>query len=82
MSEIAFSTYPNPASDRVQISFTEESEGSIVLQNTLGEVMQKTLLPKGTKEVSLNIAALSSGFYIVTVESNGIRTSRKIEIAK
>lgn len=81
-SEIDFSIYPNPASDKVRITFTEEIEGNITIQNTLGEIVQKSNLPQGTKEMSLNTAALSNGFYIVTVESGGVRTSRKIEIIK
>jgi hypothetical protein len=48
----------------------------------LGEIMHQDYMFQGTKEMSLTTTALSTGLYIITVESTGIRTSRKIEIVK
>ncbi|MCW3125229.1 MAG: hypothetical protein JWO03_887 [Bacteroidetes bacterium] len=80
--EIAFSLFPNPASDRLQIKFDSEMEATITVMNTLGQIIQRSMTAKGAKEASLNTATLSTGLYIVTIESRGMRTSRKIEIIR
>ena len=80
--ESSFSVFPNPASDRLQIRFTNETEAVIVLQNLLGEEIQRSTVAIGSKELTLNTSALASGSYILTVVADGVRASSKIEIVR
>ena len=57
------SIYPNPA--ETQINFSENLSGNAVIYNTDGKIIKQTYVYGNT----INISDLSSGVYIVTIET-------------
>jgi hypothetical protein len=62
---------PNPASDAITVKNLSTSEMDVVILNSEGKEMSKTLLTQGENEI--NISALSSGIYFIK-EMNGLVT--------
>jgi hypothetical protein len=62
---------PNPASDAITVKNLSTSEMDVVILNSEGKEMSKTLLSQGENEI--NISALSSGIYFIK-EMNGLVT--------
>lgn len=72
-----FAIYPNPASDKVNISFPQHIErAGLEIYNVLG----KRVLQKEISAVNnfVDIAGLNSGIYIVSIEANNQRNSFKL----
>lgn len=85
ISEIA--AVPNPASDRLAISFTlgTSSDVSVSLSNTIGQVVatQKAgRIAAGQRgNVEFSTSQLANGVYFFTVEANGQRTTNRVVVA-
>lgn len=75
--EVQFAIYPNPVTDRLNISFPKSVDtAEIAIYNVLGEkVLQHTVSPT---ENWVNVAELTSGMYIATISSNNKTNSFKI----
>ncbi len=69
------SLYPNPASDRISISFEslETTEASISIINHFGqEVMVQTIdITNGANQANIQLENLSDGVYFATIMING-----------
>ena len=81
-STLIFEVYPNPVNDKLQLKWEQEGEVTIILQNLLGERKQQYALQTGIKEMSINTTSLSSGIYLITIQSDSERSSRKVEIVR
>jgi PKD repeat protein len=81
---IGLNLYPNPANSQFNLSFTLSDASDVsykVLSVSGAEMMSKQInnLPAGTHEIALNAdKQLSSGIYIVQMELNGVKMSRKL----
>jgi len=76
-SKAFFVVYPNPSSDLVLVSLTEEnSEGTVTLYAVSGEKILEEKI--STKSPTFSIKSLSRGMYIYNIESNGFCKSGKI----
>ena len=75
------SAYPNPASTFLYIDKGELGDSYVYkLSNVLGEaVVSKSLLNAAQTE-AVNIENLSSGLYLLSVESEGMTTTKKIMV--
>jgi hypothetical protein len=75
--DVQFAVYPNPVTDRLNVSFplgVEKAE--ITIYNVLGEnVLEYTVSPR---ENWVNVSELTSGMYIATIASNEKTNSFKI----
>jgi hypothetical protein len=69
--------YPNPASSSIEFDINPEQVKSLVVYNSLGQVMDVQFNPEG-EIVVLNTSELAGGFYIVTIsmENSTLLTSR------
>jgi hypothetical protein len=78
LSESIF-IYPNPASDKLTVSFGDDSGKKLTLFNTLGVVaLERTSL---SKKCEINISNLQSGPYFLRItDENGNREVRKVII--
>lgn len=75
-SQQLFSVYPNPTSGSVNIKLQDATSANISVTDVLG----KTVLAKqinGT-ENTLDIAALNSGVYFITVQAGSAQSTQKI----
>jgi Pregnancy-associated plasma protein-A/Secretion system C-terminal sorting domain len=80
--EGSFQIYPNPVVDAANFFFETNKDSKVVLtiSDANGKVQFQTTknIGKETPSVSVDVSALSSGFYIVTAEQNGLTISRKL----
>ena len=77
----SFEVFPNPAKDRLTLSINNSYEGKMNVQilNMIGAVQKQFSLNKanGTAINSLNIGDLPKGQYILLVEVNGHKETKK-----
>jgi hypothetical protein len=76
--------YPNPANDRVTISFTLVSAANVKvsLSNAFGQVVETHNIGNVTKAATtFYTSAFAAGIYFYTVEANGQRSVGKFVIA-
>jgi len=80
--QLAFDLAPNPATESLRVFFGESLSGEarLSLFNTAGQQMQSVVLPNGTLNHLLDVAALPDGVYIVTVQSERASGARKVVI--
>lgn len=82
----AIKVFPNPSSEKVNISFIakEIAPFTISITNTLGQVVatQDLSIQNAwqTVHAAISTANLPTGIYIYTIESNGERTSNRLSI--
>jgi hypothetical protein len=74
-----FIIYPNPAKDKLSISFTEPTTGSVSLADILGKTHFEQKIYK-QKSVEINVSTLKKGFYLVLIKTNEELYSQKIII--
>jgi hypothetical protein len=61
-----FTIFPNPASDNVEIRFTDDYTGSIQVMNTMGQLL---LSQKGQGKVNrINMHGLVKGIYFINIQ--------------
>ena len=73
--------YPNPTNELLNIKFPNEAIRSIMLYDLDGKLMSK--YQTVTNHFEINVRALSSGMYILTIiDENGSTMSRKIVVQK
>ncbi|MHB9027620.1 MAG: DUF7948 domain-containing protein [Candidatus Latescibacterota bacterium] len=78
---------PNPFNPSTSITFGLEQAGNVLvkvysLTGQLTDTLVDTRLSAGSHTVTWNPHGLASGVYFITVESNGIRDSRKVTLMK
>ena len=80
-SKTAFSIFPNPAKEILNIEIDQLNNEPILLTitNVLGEVIISNEFENKTK-LTLNTSHLNSGVYFVTLENSGAKSTQKIII--
>lgn len=73
--------YPNPASDNIILSFLENSRKSfsVEITNCLGEMIFSKFY-QTENSAMINVESFAKGFYLLTIESQGKRNTKKIII--
>jgi Calx-beta domain/Secretion system C-terminal sorting domain/Ricin-type beta-trefoil lectin domain-like/HYR domain len=80
----AFGLYPNPAAERVTLDASDFAGQNVSIQlfNQLGKLVQ-TLEVSGTNGlIEMELSNLNSGFYGVSIESNGVKRTAKLVVTK
>jgi hypothetical protein len=75
--------FPNPASSLIRITGTGilENARRLVIRNSLGAVVKESAIGSGKEEVQVDISALSSGVYFISlVSGNEVLAVRKLII--
>jgi uncharacterized repeat protein (TIGR01451 family) len=73
-----FSMYPNPASDTVTVQLENMVSADVVINDILGKTVLKAKA-EGTEQ-AIDIAALNSGMYFITVTSEGKSVTKKLMV--
>jgi len=72
---------PNPTNDLLNVSLKKGFEKAEILNceifNQMGQLVQRKLLNAETKNFTMNVQALASGFYVLEIRSGGIVHSSK-----
>ncbi|MBT8262815.1 MAG: S8 family peptidase [Bacteroidia bacterium] len=73
---------PNPASDQVTISLIDASFNSfeVTVLNSLGQTLQTVSEDNGSSSTVLNVSNYRTGIYFVTIEVDGLSTTKKLVI--
>jgi len=85
IDNINMTVFPNPASDKITISFEANSEEHLI---QITDVSGRVVLEKtydnlsGTQQIELNISELKKGFYLVSVAKERISFTQTIFINK
>ena len=80
-SDIAFSAYPNPASDILWVEFHNIGESSLSLINVQGQVVETQIVyEQGHKQISFNLGNLPAGIYMLRLEHNDATITERILI--
>jgi hypothetical protein len=79
-----FFVYPNPASDILNISVSNNNKTDVTVTNIQGSVIFTTQLnnTNTTNEVAINTTNFSNGVYIVTLTQNGVKNTQKVIITR
>lgn len=72
----AFSIYPNPAKDVINISNVTDAIENVTITDMNGRVVKQVAM--GVNEGQINISDLSQGVYILNATSNGKSVTEKI----
>lgn len=72
----AFSIYPNPAKDVINISNATDAIENVTITDMNGRVVKQVVM--GVNEGQINISDLSQGVYILNATSNGKSVTEKI----
>jgi len=75
-----FSLYPNPASNQVNLVFEASSNSEYSISDISGRLMQGGILSTQTLIHNLDISALNSGIYLITIKSDGSRRTERLII--
>jgi len=82
LNKAGFSTYPNPVRDVLTIRADKDTDmaGNIRIYSQTGALVVNKVLSSGKTEVTLNVAALKPGVYILSVgEGKNVRQTRFIK---
>jgi hypothetical protein len=86
LDQVPLTVYPNPARDRVTISYPDVSRTGhreIIIFNNLGIEVKRIRLTQGDEETVTDISNFPSGIYFMTVLDNGKRiVSAKMLVAR
>ena len=79
-SLLNYNLFPNPATDRVQLSFSENTKQPLMLTvtNTLGQEVMNTMIPEGSAQYNFNTGELSKGIYFVRTGNENGSVSQKL----
>jgi len=83
-STISFSVYPNPSNGWaiVELKHELESDGKLIVTNTLGMRLYTETLLKGTQAVPVDFDAFQSGTYFVSIVTAAGSSSELIIVKK
>jgi hypothetical protein len=75
-------TYPNPATDFLNVSWKEISDGrnAITITDCNGKTCYKEIVQEGRTQTRIPVSQLTKGFYIVTMESEQEQLKEKFEL--
>lgn len=80
-SNLIFKVYPNPSNGEFKVEFQSNKSTRILVTNTLNQtVYSKTYNSSGNTERILNLKYLKAGIYLIRLESEGVRSTKKLII--
>ncbi len=81
MNELkGINVYPNPATDQMNIALEETASNDVTvsLYTMTGQKLISDVVEKGSSSITLDVASLSKGMYLVEFESDGQTYTQKV----
>jgi len=80
-SDIAFTAYPNPASDILWVEFHNTGESSLSLINVQGQVVETQMVHnQGETQISFTLGNLTPGIYMIRLDNDDASIIKRIMI--
>lgn len=73
---VEFSVYPNPSSGVFQLMFEDAANRLLVVRNTLGQLVYSNQISSQFTEIEIT----NTGVYLLTVEEEGVRRTKKLVV--
>lgn len=80
MIENSISLFPNPAKDKLNVSFESNTASEVTLNDIFGNAVATAAVSVGAKSTIINTSNLTSGMYILNVATENGTISRKVII--
>lgn len=80
LSANAIGLYPNPAKEKLNVSFNNEIATEVSLNDIFGNAVYTAVVSAGAKYTTVNTSGLTSGMYILNVATSNGTISRKVII--
>jgi hypothetical protein len=78
---LSVSIFPNPANDKLTVSFDATGDYTVSIVDLLGrEVSSKANTASGVQSIDFNVTNLAKGNYIVTIVSGGVKTAKSVVV--
>jgi PKD repeat protein len=74
------SVYPNPASSELHLDVIATVGLKITMSNILGATVFEKSITEGADDITLDVANMPKGLYVLTVENKGRKATRKVII--
>ncbi len=74
--------YPNPAKDNVTISLSILGGGKTEIYSMTGNLLRDVMIEKGMHIANINVSGLSSGIYLVRVQTGDAMINRKLVVKR
>jgi hypothetical protein len=76
--------YPNPASSTVNIRFEKVLNEAVMIRilNTDGSIVRTETRTPSDNLISLNVSGLSSGLYLLSIQTKGELVTKKVSVTK
>jgi hypothetical protein len=86
-NDLRLRVFPNPASDKTNLSFTLDKPGktTVKISNVMGHCLYNTKdvqYPAGQNKITLDLSHLNQGLYFVEVSVNGRTNTHKIAVTR
>ena len=82
-NENLLSVYPVPSNDMIIVQMDQgESETYYAITDLTGKTVQEGWIDLSTNQANINVATLSSGTYILQVNSNDLSLSTRVIVAR
>lgn len=78
ISDAEFSIYPNPAQNQVSIALPTSTESTILLINSLGQILRKIQTEVGANLEIMSLEGVAKGVYQLVVCNSKINTVKKL----
>lgn len=78
--EVNLKLSPNPATDRVELSFTEPLKGEIIIYNQTGQVVHRQAVNSSKQQI--DVSMLPSGLYLLNVRGENYSAFEKLVITR
>lgn len=84
LASTGYAVFPNPATDKLQVVFEHPvlADGSVLLMDLNGRNVLEVSVPAGSQNLSLDVAALSPGMYILQLRDKSFLSQKKILITR
>ncbi len=75
------SVFPNPANDKLTVSFDATGDYTVSIVDLLGrEVSSKANTASGVQSIDFDVTNMAKGNYIVTIVSGGVKTAKNVVV--
>lgn len=71
LQDVELKAYPSPAQQNLNIETTVEENGTLILTNSLGQLVFQSSVSKGYNQLSLETLNFQNGIYVLTLTNNG-----------